>query len=241
MNFTPEFVILCVSLVSVLTGVWVWPDVKAKGTLVRSVFVLGVVATIATNIVQYVFAVNNKARGRKEAENASAIALYAFEDKNPDLLKAIAPKSYLMGYRHFRHHEFDEALPYFNECIRRETFVAPSLYLLAYMETHNSDFSLRTDVDYAPALADLDLALKDFPDYAPALYLKALLLVNSRQIEPAFQALSQAVFIDRYGYIPAQDINDPGEVRTFFAPLAGQDRFVRLQKECREFQGLSVK
>ena len=121
---------------------------------------------------------------------------------------------------------------------QEDQFIAPSNYLLAYIQTHENGI-LRTDIDYTPALLRLQRVIDDDPTYSPAYYLKAKLLANSRQTNAALDALEKAVFSPRYGYVPCSDINDGDEVKASFSSLVTQERFMQLQRDCRQINHIA--
>ena len=119
MRMNPEIVILVIGVLSALAGLPNLSDLKKKRRLSKILFFTGILTALAMNIFQYSFAVSNKAQGRKEVENATAIALYAFENKDMVTLKAVAPDSFLVGYRLFKNGEIDHARAFFEQCIRK--------------------------------------------------------------------------------------------------------------------------
>lgn len=231
-----EAIILAIGILSALTGLQGVADVKKKKPVFKVLFFTSIATALAMNIFQYSFAVTNKAKGRKEVENATAIALQAFESKDMTTLNKIAPNSFLKGYRLFKDGKDNEARVFFNECVRKDEFTAPSKYLLAYLKSHTNRV-LNADGNYSAALTLLEEVINSDPEYSPAYYLKAKLLGNSQQPEAAFEALEKAIFTKPYGYSTCRDINSAEEVKKFFSALDNV-RLTNLQKDCALVQDL---
>jgi tetratricopeptide (TPR) repeat protein len=230
-----EFVILTIGIVSALTGLQGVADINKKKFVFKALFFVSIGTALVMNVVQYGFAVTNKAKGRKEVENKTAIALQAFESKDMTTLRKVAPNSFLVGYRLFKDGKDDEARAFFEQCVRKDEFTAPSKYLLAYLMSHTNRM-LRPDGDYSEALRLLEEVIQSDPEYNPASYLKAKLLANSQRPDQAFAALEKAVY-EPNGYSPCRDINTPEEVKKFFSAL-DPARLTTLQNNCRTVYNL---
>jgi tetratricopeptide (TPR) repeat protein len=234
-----EAIILAIGILSALTGLQGIADVKKKKLIFKVLFFASIATALATNIFQYTFAVTNKAQGRKEVENATAIALQAFEGKDMATLNKIAPNSFLKGYRMFKDGNDEAAETFFQYCVDKDEFTAPSKYLLAFLKSHTNRV-LNPDGNYDAALKLLEEVIESDPEYSPAFYLKGKLLANSNKPEEAFQALHEAV-TTKNGYSPCRDINNAEEVEKFFSALirADQARLTRLQRDCARIQNLA--
>lgn len=232
-----EAIILAIGVLSALTGLQGVADMKKKKPIFKVLFFASIVTAIGMNLVQYSFAVTNKAEGRKEVENATAIALQAFESKDMTTLNRVAPNSFLKGYRMFKDGKEDEARTFFEHCIRRDEFTAPSKYLLAFLKSHTNRV-LNPDGNYSAALKLLDEVILSDPEYSPASYLKGKLLANSQKPETAFEALEQAI-LTKNGYSPCRDINNPEEVTKFFSAL-DKARLTHLQTDCARIHALAA-
>jgi tetratricopeptide (TPR) repeat protein len=233
---TSEAVILAIGTLSALTGLQGVADLKTKKPVFKVLFFASIATAIAMNAFQYSYAVTNKAAGRKEVENSTAIALAAFERNDLTTLRAVAPNSFLVGYRLFKNGKDEEARTFFEQCVRKDEFTAPSKYLLAFLMSHTNRLP-RSDVNYTEALKLLEEVTKSDPEYSPAYYLTAKLLANRKNTLGAFdahaaiEALEKAVYM-KNGYTPCRDINNLEEVKKFFSEL-DPIRLTTLQNGCR--------
>ncbi len=221
MNLSPEFVVFLLGLGAALAGVQSLGDVAKKAWWAILLFILGIAAQIGTQFVQYRNAITNKA----QHERTIAFSLYAYTEKDMGMLKLIAiDNPYLIGYRYFKDGKPDAARAFFEQSLEKNSFVAPSHYMLAHI-------SRTTSKDWGVARKHIEEAIAYDEKYAAAYYQRAIMKSKTHEPLAALEDLQRAA---RFGVTECFDLVNSKEVKEVWQELANNDQFKDIQLLCRE-------
>src|ERR1700694_3508716 len=124
----------------------------------RWLLVVGIVAQLATQSVQFALAEGSSERQRA-AEKEYATFLYVFLEDNPTLTNQFLTKNlYARAYRDFRSGRHTEAKEGFLRLVREGSYKPQGFYLLARMSQLDEERSQHPD--YSEAREYLDNAVK---------------------------------------------------------------------------------
>jgi hypothetical protein len=70
---SPELIILIFGVLSIVAALEHVPDVKQKTTIIKSLFIVGLLTQIMTHLFQYTYAVTNKISAQKEVEASTRL------------------------------------------------------------------------------------------------------------------------------------------------------------------------
>lgn len=208
---------------------------SSKSTWLRVLLLLGIVGPATALCLQFWQTQSLQARAKRKADGRLAIAIAAYAaGRTPEVLARVSGgDDFLVGYLQFRKGQWDQATVHFDKLITENEFVAPSHYLLAFMNTHDTARRLDRSGDWPTALEHLDQATAHDGSYAPAHYLKAILLAEQQRPEEALRELKAAVMEPSTGAACCLDLNEEG--REKFPGL----QIAKLQAACRELHSLA--
>ncbi len=235
-----ETIIFLFGLLAALSTLQNLNEVKGKAWFLQVLFVLGIGTQIATQFIQYSNAIGN----RKREERLFAFSLWAYTQKDMEYLKRLVAKDnpYMIGHRYIRDYNINklnsdtqiylnQAKVYLQDALDRGSFVAPSYYLLAYIEKISSK-------DWTEARNHIDIAIEYDEEYAAAYYFRALLEMKANSLTLALNDLKQAV---KYDSGQCGDLLNAEEILTVWLPIPDDSKFRELQNTCRVKYGLPTK
>ncbi len=241
-DLSPEFIIFVLGVLAALSALWNIPEAGRRSLFFVILFYVGTGTQILTHGFQFNQAILNRSRSQKEVEARTAMSLYAYTVGGDEAkrvipwLTKVSGDPYFIAYRLFKNKDWDSARMKFEQAIREGKFVAPSSYLLAYMDTHDENNHLRRG-DWTEAERRLDDAIRYHSEYVPAYYLRAIIKAHTQREKAAVEDLRKSVLPTKFGAATCSDLNDPTEVATFWYPLRGDAKFVELQRECKAVHG----
>ncbi|MGB0036160.1 MAG: hypothetical protein WBP79_11860 [Candidatus Acidiferrales bacterium] len=219
--FDPQLALMIVGILAALVCFAAFSDIRKKALLIQGLFFLAIAAQIATQALQYL----NFNRLRGEQEHRTAAQLYAYTENNLDQLKRVAQDDpFIVAYRYFQDKDYKDAKPYFERSIQEGKFVAQSHYLLAHILRQESP-------DWTEAEKHLDAAIEYDNTYAAAYYGRAIMRLQANQISGALDDLKRSAMLSATS---CDDVNDPPEIMIVWARVKDDERFQKIQQECRE-------
>lgn len=202
--------------------------------ILAALVVVGIVATFATQTIQYVYAAtSNKDRNRIEREYART--LYLFSENKLDLTaQFLKNNKYVVGYQAYRNKDYVTAKGYFRETIEAGQFVPESHYLLAYIDLLEHEKAGNGDLSVA--MNEVIAAHNADRDYIAPYYLRGILEVKGNLIENGLNDLKVAVLSDGTA---CYDLQQHDEIKRWWQRVAEDPIFQGIQAQCRAKWGLS--
>jgi tetratricopeptide (TPR) repeat protein len=225
---------------------------KRKSPLFIFLLVLSIVTQLITQVWQY----HNAVMTRREQDRRTSDALYAFNQTEERLLLKVADprmsesNPYVIGYWYFkrgygdykRYHNsdlltkdagiakklaaaqknLDQAKIYLDLAIHDGRFVPQSYYLLGTINRV-------TQLDWSEARKDFDKAIHEDQDYGAAYYGRAILRLQSKDLEGTLDDLEQATSVN---VISCWDMRDPDEQCAVWKDIKDMDRYRKIANEC---------
>jgi hypothetical protein len=180
-------------------------------------------------------------KARKEADAEIAVTLAAYTENDIAVLKGVLEnsreESYIVGYRLFRDHQHQKAIPYFRKSIDEGRFVASSYFLLGYIASHDTEG--HNDLSQAEDL--LGKAIAANSDYSPAYLVRASLYSNSNRTTAALEDIRTAVLQPtKFGRAACQYVNKPGIILKDWRPLAENATLRDILQECKRAHNIET-